>query len=502
MMDETPPITTHGDCPYCPAHGCYSEWANGGYYCHSCKIKSKGGTMTEADIEEEAYQNIRGISESVCETYKVTVGLDSLGKPVRHTYPYPHKDKYRWLPKDFSHNKGFSNDHLFGMDKFNASSGRTITVVEGELDALSAYQMLGCKWPVVSLPNASLSKALLENCHSYLNSFASIAVCTDNDAAGIAVANKLSRTFPGKVYKVSLTKHKDANAFLQAGDQKDFMFAWVNRERYVPSDIFNTKTQFRKILDDEETNTYIPTPITDFNDLCKGLMQGHLTVLTGPEGQGKTEVMRMLEADILMNHTDIPIAMLHMEESKKTCLLSLASYVLKTNLRDPDHTVPKDRVQEAVDSLSDAGNMYFFELGIDEDPLTILEKVRFLTEVYGCKYIFIDPIQQLSYGKTKDSTEEQMLSQISVQLERLATEFNVGIVVTSHVNDDGQTRSSRMIGKSASVRIDIKRDHMNPDPDVRNRTVLSVSKNRPIGPTGYAGTLVFDPETFILQEDI
>jgi replicative DNA helicase len=159
-------------------------------------------------------------------------------------------------------------------------------------------------------------------------------------------------------------------------------------------------------------------------------------------------------------------------------------------------------VQEAVDSLSDAGNMYFFELGIDEDPLTILEKVRFLTEVYGCKYIFIDPIQQLSYGKTKDSTEEQMLSQISVQLERLATEFNVGIVVTSHVNDDGQTRSSRMIGKSASVRIDIKRDHMNPDPDVRNRTVLSVSKNRPIGPTGYAGTLVFDPETFILQEDI
>ena len=149
--------------------------------------------MTEADIEEETYQNIRGISESVCETYKVTVGLDSLGKPVRHTYPYPHKDKYRWLPKDFSHNKGFSNDHLFGMDKFNASSGRTITVVEGELDALSAYQMLGCKWPVVSLPNASLNKALLENCHSYLNSFASIAVCTDNDAAGIAVANKIFR---------------------------------------------------------------------------------------------------------------------------------------------------------------------------------------------------------------------------------------------------------------------------------------------------------------------
>ena len=57
-----------------------------------------------------------------------------------------------------------------------------------------------------------------------------------------------------------------------------------------------------------------------------------------------------------------------------------------------------------------------------------------------------------------------------------------------------------MIGKSDSVRIDLKRDHMNPDPDIRNTTTLSVSKNRPTGKTGYGGTLKFDPNTFMLEE--
>ena len=493
---------THLDCPYCGHKGCFTKWDDGGYYCHSCSAKKGPKPMTLSDVDSWVYEGIRGIKAKVCEKYGVQVGLSKDGDEVAHKYPYPHKDKYRLLPKDFSVNKGFTNDHLFGMDQFNASSGKVITIVEGELDALSAYQMLGERWPVVSLPSGSISKKLLENVHSYLDSYSQIAVCTDNDATGNAAAIKLANTFPGKVYRVLMTTHKDANEFLQAGHQKDFMFAWVNREKYVPSDIYNTKTQFHKILDDEETNTFIPTPITAFNDICKGLMQGHLTVITGPEGQGKTEVMRLLEADILLNHKDIPIAILHMEESKKTCLLSLASYVLEKNLRDPEHTVPDDEVKKAVDKLSENENLYLFELGIDEDPLTILEKVRYLTEVYGCKYIFIDPIQQLSYGKDTDATEEQVLTKISVQLERLATEFNVGIVVTTHVNDDGQTRSSRMIGKSASVRVDLKRDHMNPDPVIRNTTHLSVSKNRPVGPTGYGGTLVFDPDTFILKEDL
>jgi replicative DNA helicase len=165
-------------------------------------------------------------------------------------------------------------------------------------------------------------------------------------------------------------------------------------------------------------------------------MQGHLTVITGPEGQGKTEIMRMFEYHILANHPTVPIAILHMEESKKTTLVSLASYMLGVNLRDPDHTVPQTTIDDAIDKLTKSENLYLFEFGVDDDPLAILEKVRYFKEACGCKYIFIDPIQQLSYGKDGESTEEQTLTKISVQLERLATEFNIGIVVTAHVKLD------------------------------------------------------------------
>ena len=441
----------------------------------------------------------RGVSKEVAEFYGITVDYKD-GEAVRHSYLYPHATKYRYLPKDFSRNSGFTNDHLFGMNKFNSSTSKAITIAEGEIDTASVYEMLGKKWPVVGLPGAGVSDKLIRNCYAWLNGFNKIIVATDSDDAGNKAAQKIANAFPGKVYRVRMTKHKDPNEFLASGHITDFNFAWVNAEKYVPQGIYNTLPQFKQILRDEEANVYIPYPIETLNDICKGLMQGHLTVITGPEGQGKTEIMRMFEYHILADHPTVPIAILHMEESKKTTLVSLASYMLGVNLRDPDHTVPQATIDDAIDKLTKSENLYLFEFGVDDDPLAILEKVRYFKEACGCKYIFIDPIQQLSYGKDGESTEEQTLTKISVQLERLATEFNIGIVVTAHVNDDGATRSSRMIGKSASVRLDLSRDHMNPDPDVRNVTNISVSKNRPLGPTGFGGTVKFDPASFTLKE--
>lgn len=501
---------THLSCPSCGHKECMTKFPDGGTYCHSCgtstppSSKTKREDMTStydpSKVKEHLSLPYRSIPPSVVDFYRTKTGVDSDGNPIERIYQYPTQTKRRVLPKDFSHNKGFTADELYGMDLFNASTSKSITIVEGEDDAPSAYFMLGEKYPVVSLPSAGVSRKLLEKNFKTLNSYSEIVVCTDNDEAGDRAANKIASTFPNKVSRVSLTKHKDASAFLQAGDNKDFLFAWHNRQKYVPKGIYNTPDQFKGILSEEEMNEYIPTPSDDLNEQIKGLMRGHLTVLTGPEGQGKTEILRWLEYHILKNHSDVPIAVLHMEESKKTLLTSLACYELGTNLRDPDHKVPQEDVNKAIETLTKGNGLYLFDFGVEEDPLEIVDRVRYFSEVCGCHYVFIDPIQQLAYGKSGNDTEEKILSQISVQLERIATELNIGIVMTTHVNDDGQTRSSRMIGKSASVRIDIQRDHMNPDPDVRNVTKLSVSKNRPVGKSGYGGSLVFNPSSFTLEE--
>lgn len=460
--------------------------------------KTKSDTISMKSF----FKSIRSIPIDVVKLYEVSVEEDSEGNEVRHTYKYPHKDKYRYLPKDFSKNIGFTAEYLFGMDKFNAGSHKYITICEGELDTLAAYYMLDKRVPVVGLPSANVSQKLIKNCYSYLNSFDGIIVATDNDQAGDTAALKIANAFPGKVWRVHLSKYKDPCEFLENKATEEFKYAWANRKKYIKPGVFHGMQDFKTILSDVEINEYIPTPIDALNDTVKGLMRGHFTVITGDEGIGKTEILRLFEYEILKKFPDVPIGVLHMEESQKTCLLSLATYEMGVNLRDPDHGVSQDKIEAAIENLTKTDNLYLFRMGVDESPLEILDHIRYLSEACGCQYIFIDPIQQLAYGKDLDMTEEQVLSKISANLERIATEFNVGIITTAHVNDDGQTRSSRLIGKSASVRLDLTRDHMNPDPEIRNVTKISVSKNRPIGPTGYGGSLRFDPDKFTLAEYI
>lgn len=507
MTEYREPIKTHADCPYCGGHGCFTLWEDGGFFCHQCDAagggKSKKDTMSQEIVKKykEVIKSYRKIHKKAADFYGITTSEDDKGVEVRRVYPYPHKDKYRYLPKDFTKNSGFTTDHLFGMDKFNAGSSKYITIVEGEDDVPSAYQMLGYKLPVVGLPGAGISHKLLQNCHDYLDSFDCIVVATDGDKAGEKAADKLANAFPNKVYRVSMTKHKDPNAFLEAGDEEDFVWAWRNKKKYVPDGIYNTPSQFKDIVREKAIGAYYPTPYEELNDLIKGLIKGHLYVLTGEEGQGKTEVLRSFEYHLLKN-TDCKIASLHMEESKRTNLMSLVCYELGKNVRDPDHTVTQSEIDKAIEELTKDERLYLFDFNVDDDPLHILDKVRYFKEACDVDFVFIDPIQQLAYGHERDSSEEKTLTQIAVQLEKLATQLDIGIVMTTHVNDDGKIRSSRMIGKSASVRIDLKREHMNPDPVIKNTTTMSVSKNRPMSQTGYAGQLVFDPDTFTLEESV
>ena len=55
----------------------------------------------------------------------------------------------------------FSKATLFGQNIF-PRGGRYLTICEGELDALSAFQMMGAKYPVVSVRNGAA--AALKDC--------------------------------------------------------------------------------------------------------------------------------------------------------------------------------------------------------------------------------------------------------------------------------------------------------------------------------------------------
>jgi twinkle protein len=388
------------------------------------------------------------------------------------------------------------------MNFFPAGCSKFLTITEGELDALSVAQMMKTSYtnPVVSLPSATPSKKLWENCKDWLDSFEKIILSVDNDDAGNALADRMARLFPNRVYRIQHGEYKDANDFLVAGKGADFKSLWWKPTKHTPENILNTSEEFLKLYTDTPEHTYYPTGITALDDKIMGLMQGHFTVFKAPTGIGKTELMRYMEYSMLQQ--GITIAAWHLEETKLRSILGLVSYQVGDNLTRRDLIEDKDAdglVREAITNLTKDENFYQFYLGDGQGTEELCDQIRFFSQACDCKFIFFEPIQDVVVGSSEEN-KESMLADLSVRLSKLAAELNVGIVTIAHTNENGDPKYCKMIGQRASVIIDLHRDKEADSIEERNTTYLKVEKNRPCAEEGHAGKLRFSTETFTLRE--
>jgi twinkle protein len=516
---------THQQCPFvsCGSSDAFSWNTNGFGKCHACgegypskrevfdwakdkyqTLKGESMTVTSfmpkkiEDTSSGRYVDMRGIQSKTMQDFNVLTYQD------RQEYIYPSGGiKVRTLPeKGFYAKNGFKGDELFGMNLFTAGCSKKVTITEGELDALSAAQMLKSSYlnPVVSLPSANPSKKLWDNCHDWLNSFDQIILSVDTDEAGNAVADKIAKMFPNKVYRVDHSRFKDANEFLQKNAGAEFKSAWWNAKKYTPENVLNTTEQFLSLYRDTPEHQYVPTGIQALDDKIMGLMQGHFTVIKAPTGIGKTEVMRYLEYNMLQRK--VPIAAWHLEETKLRSLLGLVSYELNDNLtrRDLiDEKQAEEQVVEAIKKLTKDELFYQFYLSDGQGADDLIDQIRFFSQAAGCKFVFFEPIQDVVAGLSEDS-KEQMLADLSVRLSKLAAELNVGIITIAHTNENGDPKYCKMIGQRASVIIDLQRDKEADTLEERNTTYIRVEKNRPCSEEGAAGKMRFSTDTFTLRE--
>lgn len=530
MQEHLEGEVSHQPCPYehCGSSDAFSfNYNKGTGWCHSCgtsypkknspstfswvrekyPLRSDLGMLKVVEsVEQEGgvweYKGHRKVTSSTMTFYGVkSFVVDDL--PTKHTYIYPDgSSKTRFFPKEFSTANGFKSDKLFGMDKFPAGSAKAITITEGELDAMSAYQMLGSKYPVVSLPSATPSRKLLENCKDYLGSFDKIYLSVDADDKAEKFAVTLMNLFPNRVYKVPHDVFKDANEFLMADAGDKYRNCWYGAGIFTPDNIYATEEDFLELLHDTPDHTYIPTGIVALDDKILGIMQGHFTVIKAPTGIGKSEFMRYLEYNLIKNYPDVRFATWHLEETKLRSLLGVVSYYLNDNLTRKDLINDKNRLQDvemAIKHITSKTGYMQFHLREEDGPDELIEQIRILSQVYGCKYVFFEPIQDV-VTVSSDESKEAMLADLSVRLSKLAADLNVGIITIGHTNDNGDFKYCRMIGQRASVIIDLVRDKEASDLIERNTTTLLVKKNRPCGLEGEAGELLFDGETFTLKE--
>lgn len=467
--------------------------------------KSEAVTLAPKKPEGSlSYKSLRGISESVMRKYGVET-LTNNGVDIEQYYVYPSGNKkIRKLQEKAFHSQGSTASELFGQNLFPAGCSKKITITEGELDAMSVYQMINNNDrfvnPVVSLPSSTPSSSIWDKAKPYLDSFDHIILSIDNDSNGDKVADKLNNIFPKKVLRVDHGDLKDANEFLEKGKTKEFNNLWWNAAKFTPDNILSSSSDFLKLFREQQEFSYVPTGISGLDEKILGLMQGHFTVFKAPTGIGKTELMRYLEWNFI--ERGVTFAAWHLEETKLRTLLGLVSYDLDDNLTRKDLIMDKGRmkdVEESISRIADKGTFFQYFMKEDQGADELCDQIRLLAEGYGCKYIMFEPIQDVITTGSEES-KESALATLSVRLSKLAADLNVGIVSIGHTNENGDFKYCKMIGQRASVIINLDRDKHSEDELTRNTTELFVEKNRPNTLEGPAGSLLFDFGTFKLRE--
>lgn len=229
-------------------------------------------------------QGYRNLTKKTCDFYLVQHEYDEeSGELLRQYYPNTKDYKFcgikvREMPKTFHAMGDIGNDcELFGQWKFKNSNSKMVLITAGEVDCLSAYQMINSKSdyediPVVSPSNGeSGSHKQLQKQYEWLNNFDKIILCYDNDEAGQKAIEKAVKVLPkNKVYIMKLSL-KDTNEYLQKGKVKEYVNSFWKAEKHTPSGILGSASLMDKI---KEYVQIEKIPLPPFMYKLQNLMAG------------------------------------------------------------------------------------------------------------------------------------------------------------------------------------------------------------------------------------
>lgn len=464
-------------------------------------------------LTHKQYRTItdRRISRETCEKYRCFVDGEDI------IFGYSDKEgvlcatKTRYPTKDFRVEGDWKAAGLYGQNLFNGG-GKFVTIVEGELDALAAYQMLGSKWAVVSIKSGA--SGALKDCkaqYEWLSSYDNIVICFDADEAGQKAANQVSELFGAKA---RIVKHvhgkKDACEYQVQNLGKEFSDAWWSAEQYVPDGIIQGST-----LLDEVMKPMPPSdcdyPWSELNKLTYGIRKGELVTVTAGSGLGKSQVLREVVWHIL-NKSDDNIGLMFLEEGVRKTSLSLMSLAANKPLHLPDSECTDEEKVDAFDRTLGTGKLYLFDHFGSTSVDNIINRVRYLAKGLGCGYIFLDHIS-IVVSAQASGDERKAIDEIMTRLRMLVQETGVALIVVSHLkrpegkgHEEGastslaQLRGSGSIAQLSDMVLGLERNGQAEDPDERNTTHVRVLKNRFSGITGPAGRLLYNHVTGRMHE--
>lgn len=529
----------HEECPECGSSDALSVYSDGHTFCFSCK-KYRGGKVSHLAYppgsggsggigrRSMSVDLLRGevpadglprrrLTQETCERYGYLIGRWPDGRSCQLAQ-YRDEDGQLIAQKARFRDKGEGMPWtgvpreavLFGQHL--QGSGKMIVITEGELDAMSASQALGNKWPVVSLKDGAGSarrdcvKAL-----SWLEGFEKVVLCFDMDEPGQRAVDEVGRAIGHLVSThVARLPLKDASDMVVAEREEELVRALFQAAVYRPRGVL-TAAGLREVMH-QQAPPGLSWPWPSITKATFGRRPGEIIVTGAGVGVGKTEVMAHTQAHDLDEHR-MRVAIFSSEQTPAEIVRAIAGKLAGKRFHMPAETAgwTEAELEEAVERVLEGDNLFVYDRAEAFDWESIKDTMRFLVAGEGVRSIYLD---NLTAVISHADDERRSLDRLMAELGGMAVEYGLYVNCVSHLttpegkpHEEGgrvlekQFTGSRAIARWASYMVGLERDKQATDPVGRNTTTFRILKDRFTGnATGFTCALRFNPETGSLYE--
>jgi len=442
--------------------------------------------------------------------------------------------KRRIHPKDFSKPLGETGKDcdMFGQFRFMNSGGKYVLLVGGEVDQLSAFQMLkdytdsrNGEYEPIPVVSSSVGEAgaykQVQKQYDWFNRFDKIVICMDNDDAGKDAAEKVAKVLPkGKAFIMEMNL-KDPNEYLVAGRNKEFISAFYRAKEYTPSGIVGSGSLLEMI---RQAATVPKIPLPPFMHEVQELMAGGIPLkvivnLGSASGTGKSTIVDECVYYWVFNSPHkVGVVSLESDCAQYgTKMLSRHIHKKLDLIKDQQYKIDLLNTQEVEEKSNqlffnpDGTHRWHLVEERDGGIENLKELVMNLIIACSCKVIILDPLQDILDGL---SNEEQAV--FMRWLKGMVKSHDVTFILINHVrksagggkqNSEGADiheedfAGSSSIFKSAACNLLFTRNKEAENPVERNTTIMKMTKCRWTGNTApAAGRYYYDNETHTMHD--
>lgn len=404
----------------------------------------------------------RGIGRQTLKDWGVTQSDKSMGGKTKRWVGYPFRDldgvlvnvKYRTISdKQFMQEKD-AQQTFYGLNMV-AKDAKSLVIVEGEMDALSLYEV-GFR-NVVSVPSGGISEKSIGNlgeqsdkfmflnyASEWLEQFDKFVLACDFDEVGKALMEETSRRLGReKCWRVTWPVGgdgeflKDANDVLKQLGPKALRDAVNDAEPWPISDV-HTVLDYATDVWKLYRNEFDKPLSTGFPNLDEHMLirPGEMSVVTGIPNSGKSEFMDALMLNMIQKH-NWKFGICSFENAPRFHIAKLCEKIIGAPFmasNAPKMRASENEVQSAMEYLQEQVRFIRADDPDARPPSIdwIISRAKAMVLQFGLRGLVIDPYNEIESTRDQHMTETEYVSYMLGKIKRFAQTYDVHVWIVAH----------------------------------------------------------------------